>query len=131
LTEYSRSRVTSPIDAENNPLLTEEAQQKARRAIEERAARMKAMRLPSEMFREHVYGCFINDPLGLRLIDDLGEDNVMIETDFPHLTSMWPHSMAQATASLEGLDQAVKDKVLRGNAERVFKFKAAEPAVSR
>ena len=127
LVEYSRSRVTTPTDAENNPLLTEEARQKAQEAIDARAARMQAMPLPSEVFREHMYGCFIHDPLGLRLIEELGVDNVMIETDFPHLTSMWPNSWEQAQESLEGLDDEVKWKVLRGNAERVFKFTPAEP----
>jgi hypothetical protein len=82
------------------------------------------------VFREHVYGCFIDDPLGLRLIDVMGVDNVMIETDFPHLTSMWPNSMQKAQSSLAGLDDEVKWKVLRGNAERVFKFTPAEPTAA-
>jgi predicted TIM-barrel fold metal-dependent hydrolase len=130
VTELARSRVTTPTDAENNPILTEEARQQAREAIDARAERMRSMPLPSEVFREHVYGCFIDDPLGLRLIDVVGVDNVMIETDFPHLTSMWPDSMKTAQESLQGLDDDVKHKVLRGNAERVFKFTPAEPTAT-
>ncbi len=87
------------------------------------------MRLPSEVFRDHVYGCFIHDPLGLKLIDEIGVDNVMIETDFPHSTSCWPHSMERINESLEGWDPERRWKLLRGNAERVFQFTPAEPPV--
>jgi predicted TIM-barrel fold metal-dependent hydrolase len=130
LVGYARNRITSPTDAENNPILDDEGQQKAKAAIDARAERMSALPLPSDVFREHMYGCFIYDPLGLKLIDDIGVDNVMIETDFPHFTSRWPHSMEQVESSLLELDDDVRQKVLRGNAERVFKFKAAEPSIT-
>jgi predicted TIM-barrel fold metal-dependent hydrolase len=131
LVGYSRNRITSPTDAENNPILDEEGQQKAKAAIDARAERTRQMALPSEVFREHMYGCFIYDPLGLELIDHIGVDNVMIETDFPHFTSRWPNSMEQVESSLLALDEDARQKVLRGNAERVFKFKAAEPATTK
>jgi predicted TIM-barrel fold metal-dependent hydrolase len=127
LVETTRARITTPMDAENNPLLTEEERQKAQKSIDARAELMKDMPLPSEVFRDHIYGCFIHDPLGLKLIDEMGVDNIMIETDFPHFTSWWPHSIEQAMESLQSLDDDVRDKVLRRNAERVFKFTPAEP----
>jgi predicted TIM-barrel fold metal-dependent hydrolase len=126
LVGYSRARITSPTDAENNPILTKEARQRAQKSIDARAERTRAMPLPSEVFREHMYGCFIYDPLGLKLIDDIGIDNVMIETDFPHFTSRWPHSLEQSEQSLLALDDEARWKVLRGNAERVFQFTPAE-----
>jgi hypothetical protein len=103
-----------------------EARQRAQKSIDARAERTRAMPLPSEVFREHMYGCFIYDPLGLKLIDDIGIDNVMIETDFPHFTSRWPHSLEQSEQSLLALDDEAHWKVLRGNAERVFQFTPAE-----
>ena len=127
LMKYGRERVTSPADRENNPILTEQARQQARSSIDARAQRLMTMPLPSEVFREHIFGCFIHDPLGLKLLDDLGVDNVMIETDFPHLTSWWPHSLEQAADSLGQLSEDAQSKILQGNAERVFKFTAADP----
>jgi predicted TIM-barrel fold metal-dependent hydrolase len=127
LARLTRSGGTSPSDPENDVQLTDEARLAAQRSIEAQAARAKDAPLPSEVFRDHIYGCFIHDPLGLKMIDEIGADNVMIETDFPHITSWWPHSMAQADEALRGLDDDVRWKVLRGNAERVFKFTPAEP----
>jgi predicted TIM-barrel fold metal-dependent hydrolase len=130
LVGYARNRITSPTDAENNPILDEKAQQAAKVAIDARAERMREMPLPSEVFKEHMYGCFIYDPLGLELINRIGFDNVMIETDFPHFTSRWPHSLDAVSEALLMLDDDVRTKVLRGNAERVFKFTPEEPAVA-
>jgi predicted TIM-barrel fold metal-dependent hydrolase len=80
-----------------------------------------------EVFREHVYGCFIDDISGLNNLDFIGVDNVMIETDYPHSDSTWPNSIEFAHKQLAGLDDAVKYKILRGNAERVFRFTPAQP----
>ena len=45
---------------------------------------------PSELFRDHVYGCFFDDAHGLRTLDEIGVDNVTYETDYPHSDSTWP-----------------------------------------
>ena len=81
-----------------------------------------------QRFRDHVYGCFINDPVGVKLIHDIGVDNVMIETDYPHSDSTWPDCILQARAQLDAgdLTDEEKFKVLRGNAERIFDFTPAE-----
>jgi predicted TIM-barrel fold metal-dependent hydrolase len=73
-----------------------------------------------------MYGCFIHDPLGLKLLDDIGVDNVMIETDFPHNSTWCPQSMQKAQEWLRGLSDDVRWKVLRGNAQRVFNFTPVE-----
>jgi predicted TIM-barrel fold metal-dependent hydrolase len=127
MTKLTRSGMTSILDAENDAMLTEEARREAQRAIDARAEKAARLQLPTDMFREHIYGCFIDDPLGLRLIDLIGVDNVMIETDFPHITSCGPGSLDKVRDSIEALDADVREKVLRTNAERVFKFTAAEP----
>lgn len=82
---------------------------------------------PSQLFREHVYGCFIDDIHGANSIDLIGVDNVMIETDYPHTDSSWPHSIEMAHKRLGHLSAEDQYKVLRGNAERVFNFTPAEP----
>ena len=129
LVAMTRDRVTQPTDPENDPLLTEEARAMAKAALEERAMRAADAPLPSEVFHDHVYGCFIHDPLGLELVDRIGVDNVMIETDFPHNSTWFPFSMEKAQESLAHLGGEDRWKVLRGNAERVFRFAPAEPPV--
>jgi predicted TIM-barrel fold metal-dependent hydrolase len=80
-----------------------------------------------EAFRDHVYGCFLQDKHGIRNIDEIGVNNVMVETDYPHSDSTWPNSRSVARAQLAGLDDRDAYKILRGNAERVFRFQPAAP----
>ncbi|MET0910234.1 MAG: amidohydrolase family protein [Ilumatobacteraceae bacterium] len=77
---------------------------------------------PSTYMRDHVFGCFIDDPHGARSIREIGIDNVMAEVDYPHADSTWPHSEKIFREQLAHLDEAELTKVLRGNAERVFNF---------
>ena len=79
---------------------------------------------PSNFFRQHFYGCFISDKHGIKNLDSIGVDNVMLETDYPHSDSTWPNSLDVARAALEGLDETTVYKVSRGNAERLFRFSA-------
>jgi predicted TIM-barrel fold metal-dependent hydrolase len=77
-----------------------------------------------QRFRDHVYGCFIDDFAGLQHIRELGVENVMIETDYPHSDSTWPNSISHAHKQLATTDLTDPEKylILRGNAERVFQF---------
>ena len=124
MTQMSRSRVTVPSDLENDPMLDETARQIARFSLQAKAEAAANAPLPSELFREHVYGCFINDPVGLKNLDFIGEDNVMIETDFPHNSTWYPHSMSKAQHSLGHLPVPVRRKIFRGNAERLFQLES-------
>jgi predicted TIM-barrel fold metal-dependent hydrolase len=81
-----------------------------------------------QRFRDHVYGCFIDETVGLRCLDIIGDDNVMVETDYPHTDTTWPDCIGVATALVGGLAPEVQHKILRGNAERLFRFTPVEPA---
>jgi predicted TIM-barrel fold metal-dependent hydrolase len=84
---------------------------------------------PSQVFKDHVYGCFIDDPVGVRNLDLVGTDNVMIETDYPHSDGSWPNSIKLAREQLEPHGEETMRKILSGNAERVFQFTPAVPSV--
>jgi predicted TIM-barrel fold metal-dependent hydrolase len=75
---------------------------------------------------DHVFGCFIEETVGLRCLDIIGEDNVMIETDYPHSDTNWPNSIKVARKLVAGLTERQQYKVLRGNAEKLFRFTPAE-----
>jgi predicted TIM-barrel fold metal-dependent hydrolase len=79
------------------------------------------------VLREHVYGCFIDDAIGVETIDFIGVDNVMAETDYPHSDSSWPDSISLMRTQLKSLSPEDQYKVLRGNAERLFEFAPADP----
>ncbi|MBF4996449.1 amidohydrolase [Nocardia sp. BSTN01] len=80
------------------------------------------------LFRDHVYGTFIEDQAGIRLLDIIGEDNVMLECDYPHSDSTWPDTVRMAGKWLGHLPQDVQDKITVGNASRVYDFTPADPA---
>jgi predicted TIM-barrel fold metal-dependent hydrolase len=80
-----------------------------------------------EDFRNHVFGCFIDDAAGIGLIDLMGDDNIMIETDYPHSDSTWPGSLKLAKERIGHLPVETQYKIMRGNAERLFRFTPAEP----
>ena len=75
-----------------------------------------------QRFRDHIYGCFIEDTHGLRSIDEIGIDNVMMETDFPHLTSTFPRTAEVASEVLAQFSDEDRRKLLFGNAARVFRW---------
>jgi predicted TIM-barrel fold metal-dependent hydrolase len=86
-----------------------------------------------ETFRRHIYGCFIDDLHGVHSLREIGIDNVMIETDYPHSDSTWPDCIDHAHKQLAAnptLTDGEKYQVLRGNAERLFHFTAATPPVT-
>jgi len=78
-------------------------------------------------FRDHVFGCFIDDAHGIASIATIGEDNIMCETDYPHSDSTWPNCIAVVKELIGHLPAETQYKVLRGNAERLYRFAPAEP----
>ena len=80
----------------------------------------KVLQPPSELFRDHVYGCFFDDPHGVRSIAEVGIDNVTYETDYPHSDSTWPHSLKIAQEQTADLPDDIVYKILRGNAIKML-----------
>ena len=75
---------------------------------------------PSQLFHEHVYGCFFSDAHGLRSLDVIGADRVTYESDYPHSDSTWPHTRKIAEEQTRGLDPATIELIMRGNAIRML-----------
>ncbi len=80
-------------------------------------------------FRDHIFGCFIEDHHGIASIDEIGEDNIMCETDYPHSDTTWPDSIKTVRGVIGHLPAATQYKLLRGNAERLYRFTPAQPPV--
>lgn len=75
---------------------------------------------PSVLFKKHVYGCYFDDPHGLRCLEEIGEDNVTFECDYPHSDSTWPHTAKIAHEQTIDLTDEQTYKVLRGNAIKML-----------
>ncbi len=76
---------------------------------------------PWEYFRDHFACTFWFEKVGPKLLlETIGVDNVMFETDFPHPTSLYPGVQAHIVDVLGGYDFATKKKVLQDNAVRFY-----------
>jgi predicted TIM-barrel fold metal-dependent hydrolase len=80
-------------------------------------------KLPSEYFKENWYSTFWfeqnqGDVQGL--IDGVGEDRVLFETDFPHPTCIYPEPVDYMAEKMNTLRPETRRKVMGGNAARLY-----------
>ena len=75
---------------------------------------------PSHYYKKHVYSCFFKDTVGIDLLDRIGEDNVLFETDYPHQDGTFPNTLAIAEELFGHLEQETIDKIARNNAIKLF-----------
>ncbi len=81
-------------------------------------------RRPSDVFRKHFLTCFIADPVGLRLRDEIGLDNICWECDYPHSDSSWPRAPEELArvAQQYVVPQADLDRITYQNALRWYSY---------
>ena len=66
---------------------------------------------PSEIFRRQIFVTYEDESIGVRLIPEIGVDNVMWASDYPHGDSTWPHSrQAIASSPLASLGDEIPGK---------------------
>jgi predicted TIM-barrel fold metal-dependent hydrolase len=82
---------------------------------------------PSELIRRQVYGCFIDDPLGVALRDQIGVERILCETDYPHSDSVWPNSRAVLERVMVDVPDEEADAMVHANARRLFRFPPTTP----
>ncbi|MEQ8660811.1 MAG: amidohydrolase family protein [Gammaproteobacteria bacterium] len=96
---------------------------------EVRSERADLELLPSQYFARNVYGCYWFEQVApRRLLDKVGVDNILFETDFPHPTSLYGEQVSERIASgLAECDADTRRKILWDNAARLYKV-APPPA---
>jgi predicted TIM-barrel fold metal-dependent hydrolase len=77
---------------------------------------------PSEYWRRQCYATYQTDPIGTKLVDDIGEDNVMWASDFPHPDGIWPDSQEYIQRELGHLPAATQRKIVCDNAAKLYRF---------
>jgi uncharacterized protein len=79
--------------------------------------------LPSEYFRRQIYATFWFEKNNVpQLIESVGEDNVLFETDFPHPTCLYPKPLDSVADKMSALRPEVQRKVLGENAARLYRL---------
>ena len=76
---------------------------------------------PTELFKRQVYACFWFEKAGPgRVLDIIGFDNVLFESDFPHPTCLYPNPVERALKALEPWGEEVQRKVMGENAKKLY-----------
>jgi predicted TIM-barrel fold metal-dependent hydrolase len=79
---------------------------------------------PTDVFRDNVLACFIDDPSALRLRDRIGLGTIAWECDYPHSDSTWPDGPECLHEQLVGAecDDREINAITWENACRFFRF---------
>jgi len=82
-------------------------------------------KLPSEYFRSNLYATFWfeNNRNKLpELIEAVGEDSILFETDFPHPTCLYPKPLESVAGKMSTLPEETQRKILGENARKLYRL---------
>jgi predicted TIM-barrel fold metal-dependent hydrolase len=85
----------------------------------------KLEKMPSEYFRSNLYATFWFENNRNKLpdlIDAVGEDSILFETDFPHPTCLYPNPLASVEAKMATLAPEVQKKIYGENARKLYRL---------
>lgn len=77
---------------------------------------------PSDLFRQNIYGCFIDDLEGVSRRHKIGIDNITWECDYPHSDSNWPNSRRFTEKLLAEVPDDEAHKIVELNARELYNF---------
>jgi len=77
---------------------------------------------PSDYWRRQCKATYQTDRIGIKLLDDIGVDNVMWGSDFPHPDGVWPDSREVIQRELGHLPAGVRRKIVCDNAGGFYGF---------
>jgi predicted TIM-barrel fold metal-dependent hydrolase len=84
---------------------------------------------PVDVLQRNFWFTSIEDPSAFRLLDVIGSDRVMVETDYPHNDSSWPDSQALVRGELEHLDVETVARICFANAADLYRHPLPPAAV--
>jgi predicted TIM-barrel fold metal-dependent hydrolase len=76
---------------------------------------------PAEVLRRSFWFCTIDDPSTIDTRHAIGLDHIMVEVDYPHGDSTWPHTQSVIQAAWGHLPAAERRALCSGNAARLFR----------
>jgi predicted TIM-barrel fold metal-dependent hydrolase len=77
---------------------------------------------PSEYFRRQCFiGTDVDEDLLRIVIDDMGDDNIVLSVDYPHADGPFPHGL-ETFLALPGVSADSKRKIMWDNCLRLYGF---------
>ena len=77
---------------------------------------------PSDLFKKHFWGCYIEDEFGIKNRHEIGIDRICVEIDYPHSDSTWPNSRKGIATSLADVPDDEAHRIVELNAREVLNF---------
>ncbi|HTE14926.1 MAG TPA: amidohydrolase family protein [Burkholderiales bacterium] len=75
---------------------------------------------PSDYWKRQCKATFQYDPIGVKLIDDLGVETLMWGSDYPHTDGVWPESSKYIDEQFNGLPADIVRKITCENAGKFY-----------
>lgn len=86
---------------------------------------VKLKKLPSEYFKERCYVSVETDGELLdQVVETIGDDNIILSTDYPHNDSNYPFAL-ETFLAFDKVSESTKRKVLWDNCARLYNLKAS------
>ena len=83
----------------------------------------KLKELPSHYLKTQCFGTFMEDAVGLKLVEEFGYQDAMLwSNDYPHQEGRWPHSAQAIERQMNGLSEETRAKILGETAKELFGF---------
>lgn len=76
---------------------------------------------PAEVLTRNFWFCAVEDKSSFVQCDRIGVDNIMLEADYPHCDSTWPHTQQKIHEQIRDLPFAVTRKLTWENASRLYR----------
>ena len=76
---------------------------------------------PAEVFTRNFWFCAVEEKSSFVQRDRIGVDNIMLEADYPHCDSTWPHTQQTIHEQIGDLPHDVIRKVCWENASRLYR----------
>jgi predicted TIM-barrel fold metal-dependent hydrolase len=80
---------------------------------------------PVDVLRRNFWFTTLYDPATMALRDLIGVENILVETDYPHIDSTWPESQAVLAEQLVGLSDEEVAMVTHRNALALYRHELA------
>ena len=75
---------------------------------------------PAEVLKRNFWFCAVEDPSSFIQHERIGSDNILLEADYPHCDSTWPHTQRTIHEQIGGLPDDIIRKVTWENASRLY-----------
>ncbi|SEP26686.1 amidohydrolase family protein [Trujillonella endophytica] len=87
---------------------------------------------PAELLMRNFWFCAIDEPRSMEARHHIGVDRILLEVDYPHSDTSWPHTQAAVDRMLSGLPADEIAQMTHGNAAHVYRHPVpTDPAWAR